>query len=330
VTTLGAPALNSTWPVVSGASRSGAFSGHDFGSVSYNTLYPSTGVTLEVSAPVSPSISVSNVPANALVGQSFTPTFDYAGDGATSVTSNTTSTCTVSGGQVHFIAPPTCTIVAHATATADYAASTGEPQSFTITEAASGITDLGDGKLWFGLRNSDDQGTQFDVKMELYVGDTLVASGLTRCVTGLTRNAMYAKNVTVPWRPFSPTPVGPNDVLTVRLSARIGTNPDGSKCPGPGGSHASAVGLRFYYDASNRQSQFGATIAPNPSTSEYFHSDGGACDTPVATRESPGVTTRFTDTNAPGGSNQAKCKDSGVVKFSGGNLWSPIGTWTLT
>lgn len=38
--------------------------------------------------------------------------------------------------------------------------------------------------LWIGLKNSDDQGTQFDVRTELYKnGTTLLAGGQTLCIT---------------------------------------------------------------------------------------------------------------------------------------------------
>ena len=44
--------------------------------------------------------------------------------------------------------------------------------------------------LWIGLKNGDDQGTQFDLKVELSKNGTVVASGLQRCITGVTRNAI--------------------------------------------------------------------------------------------------------------------------------------------
>ncbi len=127
---------------------------------------------------------------------------------------------------------------------------------------------------------------------------------------------------------FSPVPVTSGDVLSVRFSARIGTNPDNTKCSGPGGSHNNAVGLRLYYDAASRNSRFAATIGANPSADLYLHSDGGACDKPAATMESQNVTTRFLNTIAPGAV-PAKCKDSGVVNFAGGNALSTISTWSL-
>ena len=46
VTTVGTPATSSTWPIISGVSRSGTFATDEFGSTNYTVLYLSTGVTL--------------------------------------------------------------------------------------------------------------------------------------------------------------------------------------------------------------------------------------------------------------------------------------------
>lgn len=80
------------------------------------------------------TISLSNIPGNAVFNGSFTPTFSYTGDGVPSVGSNTAATCTVSGNVVHFVGAGSCTLTAHATAGTNYAAITGNPQSFTIAQ----------------------------------------------------------------------------------------------------------------------------------------------------------------------------------------------------
>ncbi len=55
--------------------------------------------------------------------------------------------------------------------------------------------------MWLGLRNSDDQGTQFDLKAELTAdpstGTTVVYSGELLCITGVTRNPSKAQEVMV-------------------------------------------------------------------------------------------------------------------------------------
>jgi len=174
---------------------------------------------------------------------------------------------------------------------------------------------------WLGLKRPEDQGTQFDVRADLLKNGTLVASGVTRCITGLVRAPGQAKEAVVAWDPFSSVPAGTGDVLSLKLSARIGTNTDGSMCSG----HPRASGLRLYYDAAKQPSRFDVTLDPNPSTDEYLHSDGGPC----ASGESAGVTTRFLDSSAPGPI-AARCKDSSGVDFAGGNTWKEIGTWTMT
>jgi len=112
---------------------------------------------------------------------------------------------------------------------------------------------------WVGLKNSDDIGTKFDLRAELSKNGILVASGAARCLTGITRNAALAKEVTVLFDPFPSVEFnGTTDTLSLKLLTRIGTNPDDTKCTGPGGSHNNAAGLRIYFDGVSNSSQFGA------------------------------------------------------------------------
>jgi hypothetical protein len=184
---------------------------------------------------------------------------------------------------------------------------------------ANGLSALGDALLWVGLKNSDDAGTQFDLRVELLKNGAPVATGLQRCITGLGSGPERAREVRVAWSPFDPVSLTGDDRLALRVSARIGTNADGTVCRGPGGSHRSAVGLRLYYDAAGRASHYDATIGT--AASQYLHSDGGPC--PSRT-----VTSRFSDASAPTGAT-AKCADSGKVNFSGSNPFAVIGTWTI-
>jgi hypothetical protein len=112
---------------------------------------------------------------------------------------------------------------------------------------------------WVGLKNSDDIGTKFDLRAELSKNGILVASGGARCLTGITVNPALAKEVTVLLDPFPSVEFnGTTDTLNLKLLTRIGTNPDDTKCTGPGGSHNSAAGLRMYFDGVSNSSQFGA------------------------------------------------------------------------
>jgi Beta-propeller repeat len=130
---------------------------------------------------------------------------------------------------------------------------TAEPEFFT-----GSLTTLSDLRVWLGLKNSDDQGTRFDLAAEVRKNGDLVAEGETLCITGVTRNAALAKEVTVIFQPFSPVTFnGSSDVLSIQLLTRIGTNGSGGFC----GGHSNATGLRLYFDAADRDSGF--SVNPN-------------------------------------------------------------------
>jgi hypothetical protein len=133
---------------------------------------------------------------------------------------------------------------------------TDQPPILAGTLAA--LTDL---RVWVGLKNSDDIGTQFDLLAEVSKNGTVVTSGVVRCVTGITRNPALAKTVRVSFDPFSALSFdGTTETLSLTLRARIGTNPDETKCSGPGGSHNNAAGLRLYFDGVSTPSEFGAVL----------------------------------------------------------------------
>lgn len=118
------------------------------------------------------------------------------------------------------------------------------------------LTSLSDLHVWLGLKNSDDQGTFFDLRVEAYKNSTLMTSGQSLCITGITRNANSAKEVALNFDPFSATAFNStSDVLSLRVLTRVGTNANGSSC----GGHSNAVGLRMYFDAVSRLSRFSAT-----------------------------------------------------------------------
>jgi YVTN family beta-propeller protein len=190
----------------------------------------------------------------------------------------------------------------------------GSPVAFGQFIAPSATTyPIGPATCWIGLKNSDDQGTQFDLRNELFLNDTLVWEGQTLCITGVTRNPSYARNVTVRLSPVSTGTYDTGDTLSLKVFTRIGTNPDASKCSGPGGSHNNAVGLRLYYDTANRASGFGAEISHDPMKDFFLHSTG---------------TNYFLNDVTPTGA--IKYKDSSSVNFNNGNPWKEIGTWDMT
>ena len=58
---------------------------------------------------------------------------------------------------------------------------------------------LADLRVWLGLKNSDDQGTYFDVRAELLKNGMVIASGEVKAIQGVTRNPDKAKEVVVPF-----------------------------------------------------------------------------------------------------------------------------------
>jgi hypothetical protein len=118
---------------------------------------------------------------------------------------------------------------------------------------------------WIGLKNSDDQGTQFDLRAEVYRNGAIISSGESRCITGVTRNPDLAKEVAVALTAFTES-LAAGDQLSVKFLTRVGTNPDGSKCSGPGGSHDKrdrvALVLRRRYPALAPRPEFWPQRAP--------------------------------------------------------------------
>jgi hypothetical protein len=163
-------------------------------------------------------------------------------------------------------------------------------------------------RAWIGLKNSDDQGTRFDLGAALYVNDVQVAEGETLCIVGITRSPAKALEVSVPLSVDSGQTMVPGDVLSLKLSARVGTNPDGTKCPG----HNNAVGLRLYYGALSTPSRLGTTTSGGEGADQYLQSLGGT----------------LVLQDVPPGGGQARTKDSGPVNFAGGNPWAVIGVWS--
>jgi len=112
------------------------------------------------------------------------------------------------------------------------------------------LTSLSDLHVWIGLKNSDDQGTNFDLRAELRKNGALIASGETKNIQGVTRNPDQAKEVTVAFGPISGDQFNPGDVLSIKILTKVAD----------AGGHSNAVGLRLYYDAVSRASRFGAVF----------------------------------------------------------------------
>ena len=111
----------------------------------------------------------------------------------------------------------------------------------------SSLTDL---HVWIGLKNSDDQGTYFDLRAELRKNGVVIASGETKTIQGVTRNPANAKEVAVAFGPITGDQFNPGDVLSIKILTKVADS----------GGHNNAVGLRLYYDAVSRPSSFGAVF----------------------------------------------------------------------
>jgi len=96
--------------------------------------------TLTVTLPT-PTVSITNIPASAAYGGSFTPTYRTSGDGTSFSATSTSPDCIVSpAGVVSFVGVGPCTLTASVAATSNYAEGTGTPQTFNIAAAPTTLT----------------------------------------------------------------------------------------------------------------------------------------------------------------------------------------------
>lgn len=85
-----------------------------------------------------PTVTISNMPASAVVGDTFTPTFTTGSDG-TALAAGTPGVCTVNGGTglVSFVGLGTCALTASVTPTPAWAAADGSAQQVSVAGLAS-------------------------------------------------------------------------------------------------------------------------------------------------------------------------------------------------
>ena len=164
---------------------------------STNTVYVPNIAGNTVSVITQPSIkstpttpSISNLPASGTFGGSFTPTVSTTGDGTTSVTSSTTSVCTVdpTSGLVSYVGAGTCTLVAHVAAGTNYSSADGADQSFSVAAvkpSAPGTPALTDNHAsvrlsWPAPTSSGGDTVTYNVEVQANHGAwSEVATGLT-------------------------------------------------------------------------------------------------------------------------------------------------------
>jgi len=119
-----------------------------------------------------------------------------------------------------------------------------------LVPSTMSLQSLRDLRVWVGLKNSDDQGTYFDLRAELLKNGTPVASGETLNIQGVTRNADKAKEVAVAFGTISDGQFNAGDVLSLKILTKVTAT----------GGHSNAVGLRLYYDSLSRPSAFETSL----------------------------------------------------------------------
>ena len=124
------------------------------------------------------------------------------------------------------------------------------------TVATPSVTALAPAKVWVGLKNSDDVGTKFDLKAEVYVNGNLVGSGQINSAPGGSSGFNNAKLNTIPLTIVGPTEAPPGATLSTKVYVR-------NTCFGP--THNSGT-ARLWYNGADANSQFGVTIDTSPST----------------------------------------------------------------
>jgi pimeloyl-ACP methyl ester carboxylesterase len=167
------------------------------------------------------------------------------------------------------------------------------------------LTGLGPLRAWIGLRNSDDVGTNFDLKAEVLNGETVVGAGQVNGVAGGGSGFGNAKLSAIPLALSTPLVNLPSGTpLTVRLSARI-------TCAGR--SHLSGA-VRFWYNDAQAASRIDATI--DGVTSPQYVRSGGVLS------EAPGAGPR---------ASIDKALDSKIAcnAVPSGRPFTNIGSWTL-
>lgn len=176
---------------------------------------------------------------------------------------------------------------------------------FTVTVDAD-LSAVSPAKVWLGLKNSDDVGTNFDLLAEVLKNGSTVGTGQLNNVPGGSSGFNNAVLRTINLALSGPTvTICTGDTLSFRLSVRITAV----------GGHRSGTARLWYNGAfidsgptRDAGSRFGATIAG--STANYFLRIGFLLDTTA------GSSRQFVDVFA----------DRAV----GGNPFKPFGTWSKT
>lgn len=113
-------------------------------------------------------------------------------------------------------------------------------------------------------------------------------------MTGVTSNPNKAIEALISFGEIRDGILSAGDDLALKISTRIGTGSAGRTCAG----HASAVGLRLYYDGKARPTRFSAEITPSTLQNYFLHT----------------ASADFFDVTAPSTSS-VKQKDSSILRL---------------
>ena len=163
------------------------------------------------------------------------------------------------------------------------------------------LTALSPAKVWVGLKNSDDVGTNVDLRAEAYKNGALVGSGQLNGVSGGSSGFNHARmdsiDLTLPASVDMPS----GSILSLKLSVRI-------TCSGK--THNSGT-ARLWFNDGQANSRFDATIGGT--TSNYYLLNGSALGTTAGPGPKKTIDV-FVD-------NKVACP---------GRPFKPFGTWSIT
>jgi uncharacterized repeat protein (TIGR03803 family) len=153
---------------------------------------------------------------------------------------------------------------------------------------------VGPADAWIGLKNSDDIGTSFDLRAEVFQDEVLVASGQLNCVPGVGSGFNNARLRTIA---LTPAAVNRGTTLKIRLSVRISAS-----------SHHRSGTARLWFNDANANTRLEAT------------SDGGALNYYLLDGLKLGTAA---------GNGPKKTKDVLVDRARDGNAFKAFGTWSV-
>src|SRR5580692_2815635 len=108
------------------------------------TAADGTAQTFSIGQAVPSTPSISDLPASGNDGASYTAVVVTTGDGAVSVTSNSSDVCTVSGLDVSYVGVGTCSLTAHVATGTDFTGADGSAQSFSVGQAVPSSPTISD------------------------------------------------------------------------------------------------------------------------------------------------------------------------------------------